>query len=201
VSELEKSWLGKEAATEYAKTKAAASGNQKAQTLKSGPTDLDALETMITTTCERLEAKGQSRDEKSTRGKIAKRLRQAFGAVGPKLKDIKSFMAILPEGSEYCSIICGTLSIMLTAADKAASWDGDMIHALGKIHSVLVGKVFELSKELYRGDAELHSLTSSLLGSIFNLLAFLAKESSRKTIGKQVPSSTRRPRCLSGALS
>ncbi|KAL9106126.1 MAG: hypothetical protein Q9227_008826 [Pyrenula ochraceoflavens] len=101
------------------------------------------------------------------------KLHKVFSGFRKHAIDARSFIALLPQGCEFGSLICGGLSIVLKAAGEYARMETSMVDALERICSVMVEKAY--IEKIHPEDPYLHTLVSSLFASIFAVLEILAQ--------------------------
>ncbi|PGH05350.1 hypothetical protein AJ79_06819 [Helicocarpus griseus UAMH5409] len=120
------------------------------------------------------------------------RLHKRFVGFRNRAEDAQSFVSFLPSGSEFGSLICGGLTIILKAAAQYASMESSIVDALERINFVMVDKAY--ISDIHPEDQRMHTLVSSLFASIFTILEFLVqwvfKEPIRRGLETVVTSET-----------
>lgn len=136
-------------------------------------TTVEDVERALVSTCNYLE-KVQGQKEDKRKGKdLAGRLRGAFAGFRQQAKNVQSFLSLLPASSEYASVICGGLAILLKAAESYEILEQSFHNALRKIKTALVDKAYV--DEMHPPDAKMHGYISNLFASIFGVLEHLTQ--------------------------
>ncbi|OWY50325.1 hypothetical protein AALT_g7929 [Alternaria alternata] len=113
------------------------------------------------------------------------KIRKAFRKSGDKAVSGSAWLVLLPASSEYFSILCGGLTLIVGAASRLKGLREDIIKILIEIPTILscanrAQNVAKTSKELRRSGAEVFLATITLLQHI---LKYFKVKIMRKTAG------------------
>ena len=126
------------------------------------------------------------------------KVRRGMKKFGENHQAFDAWMNLLPTQSQYCSIICGALKLVINAAARFKDVRESIFDALAEIpvqlkNTKLVLKVFEKSQELHQCSSELYLSTLATLQHI--VLWFQEKSTSKfRSLCTCADSSLNRPR-------
>ncbi|KAK3319665.1 hypothetical protein B0T19DRAFT_432841 [Cercophora scortea] len=122
----------------------------------------------------------QSKDKKGAWGKV----RLAFRKLGDGSEAVQGWLGLLPTESEYMSVICGGLKLIIQAAARMRNVAEKVLDALCQIPIILSGtrrvlSIFQESQELQKCSRALYK--SVLLG-LGHMLEYLRRKSAWKVL-------------------
>jgi hypothetical protein len=98
-------------------------------------------------------------------------LNRTFRGMAKKSKDAHAFVSLLPESSEFGSLLCGGLSVILKAAAKYSTMEENICHALEEIQRVMLNEAY--ANVIHPDDEQLHRRNSALCASVFRVLEYI----------------------------
>ncbi|OAL21622.1 hypothetical protein AYO22_08018 [Fonsecaea multimorphosa] len=112
------------------------------------------------------------------------KIRLSFRKLGENGKAIEGWLGLLPSESEYMSVVCGGLKLLIKAAARMRDVADKVLDGLHQIPAVLNGtqrvlNIFRDDKEL-RGYSE--TLYCALLAALGHMLEYLKRKSLRKLL-------------------
>ncbi|KAF2849624.1 hypothetical protein T440DRAFT_518866 [Plenodomus tracheiphilus IPT5] len=110
------------------------------------------------------------------------KMKQQFRKISGKADSVSAWVQVLPSQSQYFSIICGGLKLILGAASRLNDLEDEIAQALMKIPGILSGTNRNLN--VFRRSPELHEKSAALFVSVLSLLEHILKYYTLKTSGK-----------------
>lgn len=132
---------------------------------------IEDVERALVSACDYLETIQQKKEDSRKDKNVAGRLRGAFAGFRKQAKNVESFLSLLPASSEFASVICGGLAVLLKAAQSYEILEQTFHLALREIKIALVDKAY--IDEMNPPDPRMHGFISDLFASIFSILELL----------------------------
>ncbi|MCJ1401380.1 hypothetical protein MMC11_004592 [Xylographa trunciseda] len=110
------------------------------------------------------------------------RLRRAFRKLGDHNKAIGGWLGLLPEQSQYLSILCGGLKLILTAAERLKNVHDEVFTALCDIPTILSSTQRVLA--MLKNSEKLHHCSSALYVAILQALSLILEYFKLNTLKK-----------------
>ncbi|KAJ5761844.1 uncharacterized protein N7511_005226 [Penicillium nucicola] len=122
--------------------------------------------------------------EKGKKAGVWGRVRKAFGGLGENGAAVEQWLGLLPTESQYMSVVCGGIKLILKAAERMKSIQEATLSGLHDIPVLLNGAQRVLG--IYRSSQRLIDLSDALyaatLTTLGHLLHYISRKSTKRAI-------------------